>query len=78
MIIPDYQMLEKVEIIANRLSDDPVGNIGPKILPFFLCIIICMKVNIPLTNKRNEDMLELLVNKNENFDLLIKIGNIYI
>ncbi|KAF3341582.1 adenylate kinase 5 [Carex littledalei] len=23
MIIPDYQMLEKVEIIANRLSDDP-------------------------------------------------------
>lgn len=37
-----------------------------------------MKVNIPLTNKRNEDMLELLVNKNENFDLLIKIGNIYI
>jgi hypothetical protein len=33
MMIPDYQMVEKVEIIANRLSDDPVGNIGPK---FFL------------------------------------------
>lgn len=24
MIIPDYQMLEYVERIANRLSDDPV------------------------------------------------------
>ncbi|KAF3328563.1 hypothetical protein FCM35_KLT05641 [Carex littledalei] len=58
LIIPDYQMLEKVEIIANRLSDDPVGNISPTNPNyFFSCIIIFMKGNTSITNKRKEDML---------------------